>query len=668
MKVTMVPDDVDGFEERLEYLLRPTGIMHRGVLLEGPWYKDSTGALLGHLEDGSVVALLPGKVSGYYYIDPGTGAKIRLNKRTAAAIDPKAICFYRPLPLRSLTVRDLMTFIIASLRGSDYLLALAATTAVTVIGLLPARVNQLLFSSVIPSGDTGLILPMTILLLGVFLSQALLNISKALVMSRFSTKLGVQMEAATMARVLSLEPDFFKRYPAGDLASRVIRLAGLSQTIVSAVFSTGLTSIFSLVYIGQIAAYAPGLVVPALLVILADVGISTAATFAGMHYDRIRLEADAKVSGLTTSLLGGIQKIKLAGAERRAFARWGELYAKLAKSIYGRPRWLKISGTLSTVVGLIGSILIYFFAGVAQISVANYMAFNVAYGLVLGAVSSLASAATNVAGIKPTMELVEPILKAVPETAESKRPVTRLAGGIELTNVVFSYGEDMKPVLDGISLKIKPGEYIAIVGRTGCGKSTLMRILLGFENPSRGAVYYDGIDVSTVDLRSLRRNIGVVMQDGKLFSGDIYSNIIISAPWLDMDAAWAAAEQAAIADDIHKMPMGMQTYISEGEGGISGGQKQRLLIARAIAPKPKVLMLDEATSALDNIAQRQVSESLEKLGCTRITIAHRLSTIRQCDRIVVLDQGHIVEDGTYDELIAQEGIFADLVARQRLDN
>ena len=221
--------------------------------------------------------------------------------------------------------------------------------------------------------------------------------------------------------------------------------------------------------------------------------------------------------------------------------------------------------------------------------------------------------------------------------------------------------------MENLSLKIRAGQYVAIVGRTGCGKSTLLRILLGFETPQRGAVYYDGKDLKRLDLKSLRRKIGVVLQNGKLFSGDIYSNIVISAPWLNLDAAWEAAETAGIAEDIRAMPMGMFTLVSEGQGGISGGQRQRLMIARAIAPKPKLLMFDEATSALDNLTQKKVSEALDRLKCTRLVIAHRLSTIRSCDRIVVLDHGRIAEDGSYEELIAKKGIFAELVARQQLD-
>jgi len=285
----------------------------------------------------------------------------------------------------------------------------------------------------------------------------------------------------------------------------------------------------------------------------------------------------------------------------------------------------------------------------------------------MGAFMSLAGTAMSVAQIKPTLEMAEPFLKTEPELSEGKEIVTEISGAIEVDHVSFRYQDDMPYVLRDLSLKVKAGEYVAIVGKTGCGKSTLMRLLLGFEKPDIGAVYYDGKDISSLEPSSLRRNIGTVMQSSGLFQGDIYSNIVISAPQLTVKDAWEAAEKAGIADDIRAMPMGMNTVISEGQGGVSGGQKQRLMIARAIAPNPKLLMFDEATSALDNKTQRQVSEALDAMGCTRIIIAHRLSTIRHCDRILVLDGGSIIEEGTYEELIAKGGFFADLVERQRLD-
>jgi ABC-type bacteriocin/lantibiotic exporter with double-glycine peptidase domain len=319
-------------------------------------------------------------------------------------------------------------------------------------------------------------------------------------------------------------------------------------------------------------------------------------------------------------------------------------------------------------VGLFGNIAIYYLAGSSGITLDDYMSFNVAYGQVTAAMMALAASASQVAMINPLLEMVEPILEATPEIAEDKASVSDLGGGIEVSGVSFRYSEDLPYVLNDLSFKVRPGEYVALVGKSGCGKSTILRLLLGFEELERGSIMFGSYDVTKVNLTSLRQQIGVVMQDGKLFMGDLASNITIAAPSATLDDAWEAAEIAGIADDIRKMPMGMQTLVTEGAGGISGGQRQRIMIARAVCGKKRILMFDEATSALDNKTQKHVSDALDALKCTRIVVAHRLSTVRHCDRILVIDGGTIAEEGTYDELIERNGVFAELVARQRLDS
>jgi ABC-type bacteriocin/lantibiotic exporter with double-glycine peptidase domain len=284
--------------------------------------------------------------------------------------------------------------------------------------------------------------------------------------------------------------------------------------------------------------------------------------------------------------------------------------------------------------------------------------------MVSASVLSLGTLVSVFAAIKPQLETVEPIMKARPEASGGKTVVHSLSGGIELNNVTFRYGEDGKNVLDGVNVKIRPGQYVAIVGKTGCGKSTLVRLLLGFETPQKGAVYYDGKDAAKLDKPSLRRKIGAVLQNGRLFTGDIYSNIVIAAPGLGVDDAWEAARIAAMDKDIEAMPMGMHTIITEGSGGVSGGQKQRLMIARAVAPKPKILIFDESTSALDNITQKHVADALAKLKCTRVVIAHRLSTIKDCDKIYVLEAGKVSGEGTFEELYESHAYFRELVSRQ----
>lgn len=668
VKSREVPDNIKDTNEQLEYLMRPYGIMRRTVRLEKGWYRDAVGAMLGVMkESGRVVALIPTGFSGYCYIDPDSRKKIKINRRNQRLFDSEAIAFYKPFPLKKIGLGSVAKYIAETLSAADFALIALATLALSLIGMLSPKLNNILFAAVLPSGSVRLLLSIAVFTVSVSVSSLLISATKEMITARINTKMSVSVQAAAMMRIMSLPADFFKGYGSGDLSSRAAHISSLCNMLVSAVLTTGLTSVFSLIYISQIFIYAPVLVVPAIAVILATVAFSLISSFAQMRISKKQMELSAKESGMSYALISGIQKIKLAGAEKRAFARWGNLYAQNAKLTYNPPAFIKLNSVISLAISLIGNIVMYAAAVKSGVSVADYYAFGTAYGMVSGAFMSLAGMALTVAQIKPILETVQPFFNIVPEISEGKEVITRLSGGIELTNVSFRYNENMPLILDNMSLKIRPGQYVAIVGKTGCGKSTLMRLLLGFEKPQKGAVYYDGRDIERIDLKSLRRRIGVVMQNGKLFSGDIYSNIVISAPWLTQSDAWDAAEKAGIAEDIRRMPMGMNTIISEGSGGISGGQRQRLMIARAIAPKPKILMFDEATSALDNLTQKKVSESLDSLKCTRIVIAHRLSTIKQCDRILVLDGGKITEDGTYDELIAQNGVFAELVERQRLD-
>ena len=469
-----------------------------------------------------------------------------------------------------------------------------------------------------------------------------------------------------MMRVFSLPAAFFRNYSAGELSSRIMSINTLCNMLSNTVLTTGLTALFSFVYIFQMGHYAPALVVPGILVILTMLIFTIITTIMQLQISRKKMGLSAKLSGLVFALLSGVQKIKLAGAEKRAFAKWANIYKEEGRLTYSPPLFLRINPAISTFITMGGSLVLFYIAGASRITPADYMAFNVAYGAVSGAIMALGGIAMTVASIKPLLEMVQPILDTVPENSENKRILTTLSGNVEVNHLSFRYDKDGPAILDDVSFKIRPGEYVAIVGKTGCGKSTLMRLLLGFEKPETGAVYYDGHDLETLDLRSVRQCIGVDLQNGKLFSGDIFSNIIITAPWKTLDDAWEAARIAGLEEDIKAMPMGMHTMLSEGGGGVSGGQRQRLLIARAVVSKPKILYFDEATSALDNITQKQVSDSIAGLKCTRLVIAHRLSTIRHCDRIIVLDGGKIVEEGNYHTLMAKQGVFFDLVKRQTI--
>ena len=666
-KPVEIPESISEPMEQLEYALRPHGIMYRTVDLPKGWFKDAYGPMLSRTAGGAHIALIPSPVSGYTYKDPDTDKVIRINTANAKNISDKGIVLYKPLPQKKLSIADLILYMRSCITAADMMMLIAATFAMTLIGLAMPRIIKALTGPVLESGSSRALIGIAVCMICVALSSQLMSSVRGMAAKRFDTKTSMAVESAMMMRLLSLPADFFRQYSPGELRSRAMSVSQLCAIFLGMVMTTGLSSLMSLLYVTQILRFAGVLVIPSLIIILVTVAFSSAATFVQISINRKQMDLAAKESGMSYAMISGVQKIKLVGAEKRVFARWLKLYSQEAELTYDPPMFIKINGVITTGITLASNIVLYYLSIKSGISQSSYFAFMTAYGMVMGAFIELSGLALSAAEIKPILEMAEPFLNAEPETADNKEAVTSISGGVVMDHVSFRYSDDTPYVLKDMSLKIRPGEYVAIVGKTGCGKSTLMRLLLGFEKPETGAIYYDGKDINSLDPRTLRRKIGTVMQSGGLFQGDIYSNIVISDPELTLDDAWEAAEKAGIADDIRRMPMGMHTIISEGQGGISGGQRQRIMIARAIATKPKLLMFDEATSALDNKTQKQVSDALDKMGCTRIVIAHRLSTIKHCGRILVLDGGCIIEDGSYEDLIAKGGFFAELVERQRLD-
>ncbi len=668
VKEREVPPTVKGLRDRLDYLLSSTGILYREIILTKGWQTDAMGPMIGSIrETGTVIAILPSEMGGYEYTDPATGRRVRITAQTAKGISEEALCFYRPLPMRELKLKDLLRYMISCLTTRDLANFAFASLAIALVGLLMPRLNRILTGTVIATGSMQLLYAVVSFLFFATAASVLISIIREMLLSRIRYKLNVSVSAATMMRILSLPASFFKDYSVGELDQYVSYMDSLCSILVDSIFSTAVTGVFSLVYLAQIFTFAPSLVWPSLIVTLLTLAVSLLSARVQMRLDQEKMVYTAKERGLVFSLINGIQKIRLSGAENRAFSKWTQLYVKSAQLIFNPPTIVRLASVFTTAVSMTGTAVMYFIAVRSHVSVADYFAFNAAYAYISSAFTSLASVALSAASIKPITDLIKPLLSATPETSDNKETVTHLSGNIEISHITFGYDPESKPLFEDFSLNIPARQYVAIVGKSGCGKSTLVRLLLGFEKPSRGVISYDRKDLQQLDMRSVRRQIGVVMQDGKLFSGSIFDNIVISNPTLTLQEAWDAAEIAGIADDIRDKPMGMHTMLQEGGGTISGGQRQRLMIARAIPPKPRLLIFDEATSALDNITQRQVSEALDKMKCTRIVIAHRLSTIRHCDRILVLDQGKIVEDGTYDQLLARNGVFADLVARQQLD-
>ena len=664
LKTPLVPEGLKDAGSRMEYMLSPSGCMRRRVELKGRWWKNASDPFLGFTAEGEPVALLLGKTGKYTYRDKDRKI-IRINGKTAHNIKKDAFCFYRPLPLRKLRLTDLGSFMIHSARIKDVVYILIVSLIVSLLGLATPYVNKLLYGTVIPSGIKANIYAAGFLLTGAAVGSVLFTLARSLILARFSV-VGSRVQSAAMMRVLSLPVAFFRKYAAGEVANRMSCLSNIYSSASNTLLSTGLSALFSFVYLFQMRAFSPLMTLPAFLIIAAMLAASLITVTFQMKVSRRIMEAGAKLSALLFALISGIQKIKLTGAKKRAFAKWAACYKEVGQLKYSPPVVLRLAEPVSLAISLGGAIWLYYLAGSSGITASDYLAFMSAYGALSGTILALTGIARGFSDIRVNLQMFRPIMEQEPEVQENKRQVSSLSGSIEINNISFRYDPQGPLILDNISLKMSPGDYVAVVGKTGCGKSTLLRLLLGFEKPESGAIYYDGNSLDSLDLRSLRQNIGVDMQNGKLLAGSIFENIVLTSPWKTLDAAWEAASLAGIIDDIHAMPMGMHTVIAEGGGGLSGGQKQRLLIARALIAKPKVLFFDEATSALDNITQKKVSDSIASLKATRIVIAHRLSTIRNCDRILMMAGGKIVEEGCFDELLDRHGEFYELVKRQTI--
>ena len=662
-KIPEIPKDITDLGQQIEYILRPSGMMKRRVELVGNWWEDGSGAILASKKDGEIVALIPGKWSGYYYHDK-FGKSVKINKKNAKEFSTDAFCFYRSFTQGPMKIIDLVKFMTKNISYLDMIFLILIYLVMQLLGMIMPYITNLIYNIIVPSGSISLLQTVASTLLGITFGRILIKITQSAIKARLQGKLNLSVHSAIMMRLFSLPASFFKERSAGDLSSRINQVAVLCNIISDTFLSTLLTAFFSLGYIFQMTNQAPSLVPVGLAIIFISLCFSVLITFLKQSVSNKKLKLAPKLQALIFNIFGGMQKIKIAGAEKRIFSIWAKEYSKSQKLDYNPPFILKIYSIIGLIISSLGSIVLYFVAAKNKVPVANYMAFNMAYGAVSAAIMSLNSVALRFANLKPIIDLIKPFLESETENSNKGKIVDALHGEIEICNTNFRYNKTGDFILKNLTLKIRRGEYLAIVGKTGCGKSTIMRLLLGFETPERGAVYYDKRDIQTLDKRSLRQNIGVVMQNGAIFQGDIFSNIIVTAPWKTMDDAWEAARMAGFDKDIENMPMGMHTLISEGSGGISGGQKQRLMIARALISKPRILLFDEATSALDNITQKIVSDNIDKLKCTRIVIAHRLSTIKNCDRIVVIDKGTICEQGTFEELMAKKQTFYELAIRQ----
>ncbi len=659
-----LPERAVGNESEIDTVLGTIGLTKRKVALTKKWWVRGEGPVIGVDPDNNIICLTPLKFGGYSYIDPKTRKEIRVSRRNAKNIGGTAYCFYKPFPIKSMSIKDFILYMLRSFTRFDFAFLAVLALSASLLGLITPAINQMIYSNIVPSGRIDDIFPLISLMVGAIITIVIFNLFETLWILRIGDKIQFSTQGALWIRLLNLPMSFFKDYSAGDLTMRTFSLNSVCNTISSSLIPSVLTAVFSVVYLGQIASISSVLLTPTILIIIVTIIVMLLNGYLNVKLNKKSNELSPKLSGLINQLFSGVSKIKLAGAEVRAFAKWSDLYSQMAKIKYNPNLFIKMYSAVNAAVSLGGTMLLYFVAYQNNLAVADFIAFNTAYGSFSAAITRVASIVLEIANLKPTIDLLEPIFEAVPEGGQLKTRVDDITGKIDINNLKFRYTKDGPLIINDLNLSIKPGEYLGIVGSTGCGKSTLFRLLLGFEKPESGAIYYDNKNMENLDLHSVRRRIGIVLQNGSMFSDSIYSNITITNPTASMDEAWEAAEKAGCADDIKSMPMGMHTMVSEDGGGLSGGQRQRMMIARALISSPQLLMFDEATSALDNISQATVVDTLAKMDITRIVIAHRLSTIKKCDRIIYLHKGKIVEEGTYDELMNLNGRFAELARRQ----
>lgn len=655
----------------LPQVARSLGLLTRRVRLPLGWWRAEGGPLLAARGDEArPVALLPGPGGRYTIVDPSDGTEGPLTEASARSIGASAVAFYRTLRIERPSLGELFRFALPTFR-KELRIVLVLGLVAGLLGLVLPYASAVAIDDAIPRADRRRLGVLCGFLVAIGTAVALFQAIQGLAMARVRARLESDLLPAVWDRLLNLPARFFSGYESGDLALRAMGLANAVGVMATTPLVSMLVGAFSLLNLAALFAIDGRMA----LVAVALIALSPVATLLAMRpLGRLRHEiarSQGEIAGLLVPMLGGIARLRVAGAEGRAFARWAEKYRRqlgLMLEFQGLADRLALFQDAWPLVLLMAVLASASLLGEGTLSVGQFLAFNLALGQGVGAVLGLGRSASALLDAREQYRRFAPILEAAPEGIEGPSEAVVLGGSIRLGDVSFRYSEDGPLVLDKVDIQARPGEFVAIVGPSGSGKSTLLRLLLGFEAPSEGVVAYDGRELATLDARDVRRQVGTVLQDAQLTPGDLLTNIVGLSSGLGHAEAMEAARLAGLADDIEQMPMGLHTLVGESGGGLSSGQRQRLLIARAVVGRPRVLLFDEATSALDNRTQQHVARGLRDglRGTTRVVIAHRLSTIVEADRIYVLAGGKVVQAGTYSQMIRVPGAFRDLARRQQL--
>ena len=637
----------------------------RDVVLEGRWWELDHGPILAFSIDGDPMALYPvsgGTMAQRYVQGRGIPAAM-VDEAVARTIRPTASVFLPALPDDVRDVRGLVRFMLA---GSVRDLAWAAGAAglASLIGLIVPYATGLLVEHTIPSDDFRGLSFVAAMLVAALSASAVAQYVSRLYLLRTEGRAGQRAIGAVVHRLLSLPAPFFKRFNAGDLADRLGCLDDLQSALTQAAIGGVIGGTFAVGYLGLMLLMEPSAALVAAMVMLAMLLFTVLVVRSQARLSADSADRSGKLSGFALQLFGGIDTLRTAGGEEAALMQWLQRFRRQQRTELDASKRGAALRVVATCVPLGAIALLWPIFAASGSSLGEYMAFNAAFVAAIFGVIQLGESLGDVATVLPHLQRLEPILQEEPERLESALQPGQLRGNLALSNVRFGYPGSADEVLKGVSIEIPAGASVAIVGASGSGKSTIVRLLLGLERPSSGRVLVDGQDLARLDPVAVRRQMGVVMQKGQIIPGTVAENILGSTV-LTLDDAWDAAEQAGLAEDIEAMPMGMHTYVNPST--LSGGQQQKVLLARALLGQPRVVVLDEATSALDEQSQATVVESMERLEVTRIAVAHRVSTIRTCDRIYVIERGLVAQQGTFDELLAAPGTFRRLVERQLTD-
>ncbi|MFD5515591.1 NHLP bacteriocin export ABC transporter permease/ATPase subunit [Streptomyces sp. NPDC127066] len=637
----------------------------RSVRLDGRWWRDDIGPLVGsRAVSGAPVALL-WRRGGYVAVQPSSGRETPVEKANASEFEPRAVMFYRPLPEHGLGPLRLLRFCLAGTGGDLRNLAVSALVTVVIGALVPIATGRVL-GEYVPRAEHGLIAQVCLALMVTSVVSAAFTLLQNLTLLRMEGRIEASLQPAVWDRLLRLPTSFFAARSTGELASAAMGVSAIRRLLAGVGPTLAQAGTVGAMNLGLLLWYSVPMALAAIGML-----VVVAAVFLGLGLWQVRgqrrlVVLGNKLNNQAFQTLRGLPKLRVAGAENYAYAAWAGEFAR-SRELQRRVGRVK---NLTTVMGavylpLCTLLMFMLLAGPARgsLSAAAFLTFNTSVTMLLTSVTQITGALVSAAAALPMFEEIRPVLDATPEVRGASTRPGVLSGSVEARRLSFRYADDGPLVLDDVSFSVRPGEFVAIVGPSGCGKSTLLRLLIGFDRPVSGSVLYDGQDLGALDQSAVRRQCGVVLQHAQPFTGSILDCICGTEPYTP-EEAMEAAEMAGLAEDIARMPMGLHTLVS-GSGAISGGQRQRLMIAQALIRRPRILYFDEATSALDNATQRTVIESTKALNATRVVIAHRLSTVLDADRVIVMENGRVAQQGPPARLLADTGgRLHELVRRQ----